>query len=232
MSIASDASPNEPSAGVLLLDLDGTLIDSSELILASYRHTMREHLGEVPPDSEWLEGMGKTLRVQLRRFASSEEEAEAMVETYREHNHRVHDRLVRTFGEVSETLDGLHRRGVPMGIVTSKARRGVEMGMEACGLDPGWFRTVVTADDVERPKPHPEPVLLALRNMESGAGGRPDPAATTFVGDSIHDLRAGRAAGVKTAAALWGPYGREELGPGEPDHWLESVRELEALVHP
>lgn len=230
MSPESDSSATGPADRVLLLDLDGTLIDSSELILASYRHTMREHLGEAPPDSEWLEGMGKTLRVQLRRFASSEEEADAMVETYREHNRRVHDRLVRTFEGVSDILAGLHRRGAPMGIVTSKARRGVEMGMEACGLDPDWFGTVVTADDVERPKPHPEPVLLALRSMEGLTGDRPDPAATTFVGDSIHDLRAGRAAGVRTAAALWGPYGREELAPGEPDLWLESVRELEGLV--
>ncbi len=226
----SDSSPTDAAAGLLLLDLDGTLIDSSELILASYRHTMREHLGEAPPDSEWLEGMGRTLRAQLRRFASSEEEAHAMVETYREHNHRVHDRLVRTFGDVSETLSDLHRRGVPMGIVTSKARRGVEMGVEACGLDPDWFRTVVTADDVERPKPHPEPVLLALRDIGESMPGRPDPAATTFVGDSIHDLRAGRAAGVKTAAALWGPYDREELAPGGPDHWLESVQELDGLI--
>lgn len=226
----SHASPAGPTGSVLLLDLDGTLIDSSELILASYRHTMREHLGETPPDSEWLEGMGKTLRVQLRRFASSEEEAEAMIRTYREHNHRVHDRMVRTFEGVSDTLSELHRRGVPMGIVTSKARRGVEMGMQACGLEPGWFGTVVTADDVRRPKPHPEPVLLALRNLEDVRGEAPDPVATTFVGDSIHDLRAGREAGVKTAAALWGPYGREELGPGEPDHWLESVRELEELI--
>lgn len=229
--MTAPASPSTGSSpGVLLLDLDGTLIDSSELILASYRHTMREHLGEAPPDSEWLDGMGKTLRVQLREFASSEEEAEAMVETYREHNHRVHDRMVRTFGGVRETLRRLHRRRVPLAIVTSKARRGVEMGMDACGLDPGWFATVVTADDVERPKPHPEPVLLALRNIESRLEIRPDPAATTFVGDSIHDLRAGRAAGVKTAAALWGPYGRDELSPGEPDHWLESVRELEELA--
>ncbi|MFB6240214.1 MAG: HAD-IA family hydrolase [Gemmatimonadota bacterium] len=211
---------------VLLLDLDGTLIDSSELILASYRHTMREHLGEVPPDSEWLEGMGRPLRVQLRGFASSEAEAEAMVETYREHNHRVHDRLVRSFDGARETLSRLRQRDVPLAIVTSKARRGVEMGMEACGIDPGWFDAVVTADDVERAKPHPEPVLRALRLM--GEDG--DPSRTVFVGDSVHDLRAGRAAAVGTGAALWGPYGRDELEAGDPDHWLEDVRELEGLV--
>lgn len=222
----SSPPPADASSGVLLLDLDGTLIDSSELILASYRHTMREHLGEVPPDSAWLDGMGTPLEVQMREFASSEEEAAAMVETYRRHNQRVHDRLVRSFDGARETLLRLHRRRVPMAIVTSKARRGVAMGMRACGLEPEWFRAVVTADDVERPKPHPEPVLMALRIMEVS----PDPGDAIFVGDSIHDLRAGRSAGVRTGAALWGPYGRDELAPGEPDHWLESVRELEELA--
>lgn len=225
-------SPSDPSASALLLDLDGTLIDSSELILSSYRHTMREHLGDVPPDSAWLEGMGRPLRVQLREFASSEEEAAAMVETYREHNRRVHDRLVRSFDGVRETLSRLHRREVPLAIVTSKSRPGVERGMETCGLEPEWFDAVVTADDVERPKPDPEPVHRALHGVaraRRGAGG-PDPAEALFVGDSIHDLRSGAAAGVETGAALWGPYSREELEPGEPDHWLESVEAIEALV--
>lgn len=214
------------SPRVLLLDLDGTLIDSSELILASYRHTMRTHLGETPPDSEWLEGMGRPLRVQLRDFASSEEEAKSMLDTYREHNHRVHDRLIRSFDGVRETLTGLRQRGVPLAIVTSKARRGVEMGMDACGLEAGWFDAVVTADDVELAKPHPEPVLRALRLLGEDA----DPSRAVFVGDSVHDLRAGRAAAVATGAALWGPYGRAELEPGQPDYWLEDVRELKELV--
>lgn len=214
------------TASALLLDLDGTLIDSSELILASYRHTMREHLGVAPPDAAWLETMGRPLLVQLRDFAASEEEAREMLETYREHNRRIHDRLVRSFDGVNETLARLDRRGVPMAIVTSKARPGVRMGLEACGLDPAWFRATVTADDVERPKPHPEPVRLALRALEEV----PDPAEVLFVGDSVHDLEAGRAAGVRTAAALWGPYGRAELRSGDPDVWLEEVAELEEWV--
>lgn len=226
MSRSPTSSPDPPAASVLLLDLDGTLIDSSELILASYRHTMREHLGEAPPDSAWMESMGRPLPVQLRDFASSEAEARAMLETYRRHNRRVHDRLIRTFDGARETLLRLHRRDVPMGIVTSKAQDGVRMGMEACGLEPSWFRVTITADDVERPKPHPEPVLRAIRGLEE----EPDPDAVLFVGDSVHDLEAGRAAGVRTAAALWGPYGRDDLRPAEPDFWLEHVGELERRV--
>jgi pyrophosphatase PpaX len=84
---------------------------------------------------------------------------------------------------------------------------------------------VVTASDVERFKPDPEPVRRALE-----AAGEAEAGRSLFVGDSVHDLRAGRAAGTRTGAALWGPYGREELAPAAPDHWLEGLRELDAVL--
>lgn len=209
---------------VLLVDLDGTLIDSEELILSSYRHTMRRHLGRELPDERWLESMGRPLRDQLRAFARDEAEEEAMLETYGEHTRRHHDDLVRPFPEVREAVGGLRRRGWPVGIVTSKRRRPALEGLEACGYPLGWFDVLVAADDVERGKPDPGPVRAALEAMD----GRP--ARSVFVGDSVHDMEAGRAAGTATAAALWGPYGREDLAPAAPDHWLSDAAELEALL--
>lgn len=209
---------------VVLFDLDGTLIDSEELILASYRHTMREHLGRVPPDERWLQGMGRPLRVQLRGFARDEAEAEAMMETYGRHNRRLHDDLVCTFPQVREAVGRLHGRGTPLGIVTSKRREPALAGLEACGYPLEWFEVLVAAEDVEPPKPHPAPVRSALR----ATGGRA--AGGIFVGDSVHDMEAGRAAGTRTAAALWGPYGRDALARAEPDHWLRDVGELESLL--
>lgn len=209
---------------VLLVDLDGTLIDSEELILSSYRHTMRRHLGRELPDERWLESMGRPLRDQLRDFARDEAEAEAMLETYGEHTRRHHDDLVRPFPEVREAVGRLRRRGWPVGIVTSKRRRPALQGLGACGYPLEWFDVLVAADDVDRGKPDPGPVRAALEAMD----GRP--GRSVFVGDSIHDVEAGRAAGTATAAALWGPYGREELAPAGPDHWLSDAGELEALL--
>lgn len=209
----------------LLLDLDGTLVDSEELILSSYRHTLREHRGEVPPDEAWLEGMGRPLHVQLASFARDEEETRAMVRTYTEHNRDVHDRLIRPFPEMRELVRRLAGEAWTMAIVTSKRRESTLRGLEICGYDRSWFAAVVTASDVREFKPDPAPVRQALEE----AGGRAAGAAL-FVGDSVHDLRAGRAAGTRTAAALWGPYGRTELARGEPDHWLEGPAELEALL--
>lgn len=210
-----------PPIRTILLDLDGTLIDSEELILSSYRHTLRAHRGKVPPDEEWLETMGIPLHTQLRAFASDEEEARAMMETYLSHNQRVHDRVICRFPSAHEMVEELLSAGFRLGIVTSKRRDNALKGLETCGYPLEWFGSLVTATDLEDHKPHPAPVLRALDEL-----GEEEPSRAIFVGDSIHDLRAGRAAGVRTAAALWGPYDREQLAAGEPDLWLEQPGEL------
>lgn len=209
----------------LLFDLDGTLVDSSEHILSSFRHTMRVHRGEVPPDSRWLATMGRPLDVQLREFADSEEEARAMRDTFRDHQRRSHDRLATRFPSVRRVLRELRDRGFELGVVTSKEREGALLTLEKAELPEDWFGTVVGADDVDDPKPAPAPVLLALRRI-----GPVAPERALFVGDSVHDLRSGRSAGVRTAAALWGPYGRDQLRPARPDVWLEGMEEVPRVV--
>lgn len=211
---------------VVLFDLDGTLVDSSEHILSSFRHTMRVHRGEVPPDSRWLATMGRPLEVQLREFADGEEEARAMRDTFRDHQRRSHDRLVRRFPSVRRVLRELRERGLQLGVVTSKEREGALLTLEKAELPEAWFGALVGADDVDEPKPAPAPVLLALRRL----GNPVAPRRALFLGDSVHDLRAGRAAGVRTAAALWGPYGRDQLRPARPDIWVEAVGEVPRVV--
>jgi pyrophosphatase PpaX len=201
-----------------LFDLDGTLLDSVELILASYRHTALAHRGEAPDDAVWLAGLGTPLRVQLRHLSDDPAEIEAMAVTYREHNLAHHDRMVRPYEGVVDAVVALAARGT-LGLVTSKMREGALRGLRLLALD-GHFRTVVGADDVEHPKPHAEPVLRAVERL--GA----DPATTVFIGDSPHDLEAGRAAGVRTAAVLWGPFTRETLAPCAPDFWIREPTEL------
>ncbi len=210
--------------GAVLLDLDGTLIDSERLILASYRHTMREHLGHVPPEETWKSTIGQPLVVQMKMFAETDDQVDAMIRTYVDHNLLHHDDLVRPFPGMRSVIEAVRESGVDLGIVTSKKRRSTHMGLARCGLPAEWFRVIITADDVERYKPEPEPVLAALE----GLGVRAED--TIFVGDSTHDMRSGRAAGVATAAALWGPYTRAQLEPTEPDLWLDEPGDLLAAL--
>lgn len=202
----------------VLFDLDGTLIDSIDLILTSYHHTMAAH--GLPPvsDADWLRGVGTPLRVQLGQYCQPDA-MDGLVATYREFNLGNHDRMVRPYEGVSELVAGLRATGRQTGVVTSKSREGTRRGLNLVGLQ-DQFDVLICVDDVTNPKPHPEPVEKAVAAL--GA----DPATTIYVGDSIHDLHSGRAAGVLTGAVLWGPFSREELAPAEPDYWFHTPGEM------
>jgi pyrophosphatase PpaX len=206
-----------------LFDLDGTLIDSIELILRSYRHTMRAHRGEEPSDDVWMDGLGTPLSVQFRRFTDDPAEIDAMVATYRAYNLAHHDEMVRPYDGVVGAVRALRRPGRTLGLVTSKMRSGALRGLRRAALEDA-FDVVVGSDEVTHPKPHPEPVLVALERLGATASG------AVFIGDSRHDLECGRAAGVKTAAALWGPFDRSHLADLQPDYWLERPQDLSLLT--
>lgn len=204
----------------VLFDLDGTLADTIGLILSCYRHTMRTHLGEAPPDEQWIGGMGTPLRTQLAAFARSPDEIDAMVHTYVALQRQIHDEMVRAFPGVPELLAALEAAGVPMALVTSRRGEMTRRTLSHCGIA-RHFDVVITPDEVARAKPDPEPVLLALERL-----GSPPPERVLFVGDSPHDVQSGRAAGVRTVAALWGPFSRTTLEAEGPDYLIESPLQL------
>jgi pyrophosphatase PpaX len=212
-----------PRFHTVLFDLDGTLLDSIRLIIDSYHHTLAAH--GLPPrtDAHWLAGIGTPLWVQFREFATDAALMARMVETYRDYNIANHDRQVRAYPGAVEAVRALRAAGVRTGLVTSKMRTGAERGLRFLELADA-MDVVVAVDDVANPKPHPEPLLHAARRLGVGLDG------TLFVGDSVHDMHCGRAAGARTAAALWGPMARADLEPAGPDYWLERPGELPGLV--
>lgn len=207
----------------LLFDLDGTIIDSIRLIVDSYHHTLRVHGHPPRSDADWLAGIGTPLRVQFLDWSSDPDTLEAMIATYREFNLARHDEQVRPYPGVVERIREIRARGVRTGLVTSKNRNGALRGLGLCHPE-SLMDVLVCADDVVNPKPHPEPVEKAVSLL--GA----DLATTVYIGDSVHDMRSGKAAGVKTAAVLWGPFTREELAPTDPDFWLETPDDLTRLL--
>jgi pyrophosphatase PpaX len=203
----------------VLFDLDGTLIDSIRLILDSYHHTLQTHALPPKSDEHWLAGLGTPLWVQLRHWSDDPVQLEAMIATYREYNLSHHDAMVTAYPGVVDMVHAIRRAGLRTGLVTSKNRPGAVRGLRLIGLE-GSMELIVGADEVENPKPHPEPIERALRELRAPAG------QTIYVGDSIHDMECGRAAGVRTGAVLWGPFGREHLAATRPDHWLERPVDL------
>jgi pyrophosphatase PpaX len=202
-----------------LFDLDGTLLDSIELILTSFHYTSRVHLGSELPDSQWLAGVGTRLRTQLAKVARSEEELDAMLDTYQTYNLEQHDTMAKPYPSVVEVVKTLHRDQAKLALVTSKLSKGANRGVRLLGLDEE-LSVRVCADDVVRGKPDPEPVLKALVALDV------PPEGAVFIGDSEHDIESGRRAGVETAAATWGPFSREKLEAARPTYWLETPEQI------
>jgi pyrophosphatase PpaX len=207
----------------VLFDLDGTLIDTIELLLSSVRHAFRGRTERVPTEAEWVSGIGTPLLTQLRPYAATDEELEELVEGYRSYQREHHDRLTRCYEGVLDTVAVLRERGHPLAVVTSKGDEIANRSLAYVGLGP-FMDTVVGCDSCRRHKPDPEPVLVALDRL----GYRPEEAL--FLGDSPHDVASGNAAGVITVAALWGPFTRATLEAAAPDYYLDRIEELPALV--
>jgi pyrophosphatase PpaX len=207
----------------VLFDLDGTLIDSIELILNSAKHAFRDREGHVPTDAEWLTGVGIPLATMFRRYAKDDADVDALIAKYREYQLAHHDRLVKCYDQVVETVDFIRAAGHPVAVVTSKTGWLAKRGLDHVGLGP-HFDVIVGCDVCQRHKPDPEPVFIALEKL----GYEPTEAA--FVGDSVYDMEAGNAAGVTTIAALWGPFSREDLAASRPAFYLDRMADLPRLL--
>jgi len=208
------------SINTILFDLDGTLIDTNELIYKSFVHTF-DHYGYSFSKEEILQFNGPPL---IETFTELNPDlADEMIETYRKHNLKHHNDYVTLFPNVKETLDLLYENGKQLGIVSAKMRPGVELGLEVTGIKK-YFKTIVSVDDIVNPKPHPEPVLKAIKNLQG------EPNTSIMVGDNYHDIESGKNAGVQTVAVAWSVKGEEYLQQFKPTYMIEDMREILEVV--
>ena len=207
----------------VLFDLDGTLIDSIGLLLASVRHAFEGFNGRAPTEQEWVAGIGTPLGKQLQAFCESDEQLEAVTARYRTFQRSSHDRLTTAFPGTLEVLGILAAAGHPMGIVTSKSNEMMDRALVLTGIAP-YMTTTIGCDSCAVHKPDPFPVRLALGELGY------EPTEAVFVGDSPHDINSGNSAGVVSIAALWGPFTRDQLAKASPSHYLDGISALPALV--
>lgn len=207
----------------ILFDLDGTIINTNELIISSFIHVMEKNFPGQPYTREQIiPHMGTTLEHQLQTFSGRHEVAD-LVADYREYNYAHHDELIAEFPRVREVISTLHAKGITLGIVTTKIRPTTLLALEMFELGQ-YMDVIVTVQDVEHPKPHPEPVLTAIEQL--GA----DPACTLMVGDSPADIKSAKAAGVTAAGVAWSLKGEEELRKYHPDVILQDITDLYDLL--
>jgi pyrophosphatase PpaX len=205
----------------ILFDLDGTLIDTNELIISTYLHTLGKYYPNKYQREDVLPFLGPTLH---ETFGSMDaERVEEMVADYRKYNLENHDLMVKEFEGVFETVEALKDKGYKLAIVTTKREDVSLKGLRLTKLD-RFFDVIVAYDHVKKVKPDPEPIMLALEKLGS------TPEETLMVGDNFHDILAGKNAGTKTVGVAWSIKGRDYIAKYEPDYILEKMADILPLL--
>ena len=207
---------------IVLFDLDGTIVDSGWIILASYRHATTTVLGRDYPDEVLLARVGAgDLEEQMREF--DVERSDELARAYREFYAPLHSEL-QAFPGMLELLRRLDEEGRTLGIVSAKRHDIVQLALDALGFG-DTLDIVVGSDEAPRGKPHPDQILLALKRL--GA----DPDQTAYVGDAPFDVAAAKAAGVYAVGVTWGGIHTRERMEGEgPDAVVDTAEELYAAL--
>ncbi len=219
---------DRPAFDAVIFDLDGTLVDTMDVIFEAFVNTLLRFADRRVSREELFRGMGPPEEEMLRRYIPEASFPEA-VEFFFGHYHRAADRI-RLFPGVQEALERLAGAGVKLGLFTGKGRRGARWTLDLLDLA-GWFTSPVTGDDVEQYKPDPEGVLRAM----SAAGVSAERSGRALVvGDSPYDIQAGRAAGAKTGVALWGvgDIARFDGGGVEADFRFGTPADLVRAILP
>ncbi|RAV02761.1 pyrophosphatase PpaX [Paenibacillus sp. YN15] len=202
----------------VLFDLDGTILNTNELIIASFLHTLEGETPRVYTREDIIRNFGRTLVDQMREYTGLQN-VERYIAKYREFNIERHDELIMDFPHVGEVLEKLHRAGLRLGVVTSKIRKTSLMGLERFGLTP-YLDAIITVEDVTEPKPHGEGILKAAAIL----GVKPE--ETLMVGDSQYDILAAKHAGTRVAGVAWTAKGEDYLSGLGPDYMIRDMREL------
>jgi pyrophosphatase PpaX len=204
-----------------VFDLDGTVVDSVELIIASFQHAIRVVLGREAGREESIRNVGRPLHEQM--VILSPERADELVAVYREFNHREHDRMLSLYDGINDLLYSLDSAGVKLGLVTSKSRYTTQMAFDLTGIE-SYFDQSVCADESPRNKPLPDPILLCLERLGVG------PRDAAYVGDSPADIQAAKAAEVEAIGVTWGVFAAEALEAEKPDRLVHTVSELSEVL--
>ena len=201
----------------ILFDLDGTLIDTNELIIESFQHAFREHLNREISREEVVKTFGEPLRGAMLKY--DEENVDQMVGIFRKYNEKNHDLLAKECEGVQEGIKLLKEMGMKIALVTSKRKPMTERGLKLIDVYK-YMDVIVTPEDTEKHKPSGEPVLKACELLSV------EPGETIMVGDSHNDILCGKDAGCYTCLVSYTALPLEEMKEYGPDFIIDNLAEI------
>ena len=204
----------------VLFDSDGTLIDTNELIMQSFEYA----LDTVLHTSMSRAALTQTFGIPLKQimFNLAGERADALLQAFLDYSwHNEH--LITLFPGVEETLQHLSAMQIPMAVVTSKLLPGIQRDFELFHIA-HYFDCIMTPERTAQHKPHPEPALAALAQLQL------QPQQAIMVGDSPYDITCGASAGCRTAAVTYSVIPQDRLLQSAPDYLIASLTELIPII--
>ena len=208
----------------ILFDFDGTLVNTNDVIVASWQHTYKHYLGHEVPVEHITACFGEPLLLTMAREFPGVDPKES-ADVYRSFQVENADRLVTIFPGIKELLAELKGAGYVLGIVTSRTRESALRYMDMFGIT-SYFSDLVTCDDTTVHKPNPEPLLLAMSRL--GAA----PAESLMIGDSPFDIKCANNAGVDSVMVNWRITCDETslIDDAKVDYWIHQPSDLVELL--
>lgn len=210
----------ETTIKTILFDLDGTLINSLPAYILSFQQNIRETTGRKVSAGE-LTSRISVPTPRILGYYAPPEQIPAMVARHNDLMRQNADQI-RFYPGVPQALRTLRAAGLKLGVVTSQIEGEIATARAAMNVE-DLIDVWINSNMVAHPKPAPDPVLLALEKLGEA------PETAMMVGDSIYDLGAGKAAGVRTAAVTWGFTELPVLLAAGPDLVLRDQAELARL---
>lgn len=207
----------------VLFDLDGTLLDTNELIYNSFCHMFKEVLNLELPKVEITRLYGRPLEKSLVKYTNDREELEKMIYEYRLYNANHHDDLCEPFEGVVELLKSLKDKGIKLGIVTSKRKVVAERGMKISGIYE-YMDVIISPESTEKHKPEGEPAMKACDIL----GVKPN--ESIMVGDSSYDLLCGKNAGCLTCGVEYTALDVQDLLNVEPTYMVKKAIDILDII--
>lgn len=207
---------------LIIFDFDGTLGDTRQNIITTLQRTMRERGLELRDETTCASTIGLTLHDSFLRMypTMSDEEATECVKHYREIFYEsIEECIPQLFDGVGWTLQKLRERDIVLSIASSRSSPSLLLFMRSMGIAES-FSLVLGSDNVAHHKPHPEPVLMTLRELGF------EPAEALVVGDMPVDIEMAHNAGVRAVGVSYGNATREELEASGAELVVDNLAEL------
>ncbi|WP_404457254.1 HAD family hydrolase [Oceanobacillus kapialis] len=202
-----------------LFDFDGTLANTLPVAYYAFQQVFDMYDGKELTNEDVRNMFGPPEPEIIRENLQHQDKEEA-IERFLHIYEQNHEELVKQNQDITDMLNMLQERKYKLAIITGKSRATLDISLKKLHMDEACFDSIITGDDVEEAKPHPEGILKTLRDLKV------EKSEAMFIGDSNADMEAGKRAGLFTAGVQWLPEFQSSKFSVEPDQMYQKVSEF------